>query len=325
MKIRHRFGTLIVMIFMMTMLGACNKNKDELVLVTTEAVTTEATEELTTETSTEELVATEELTDREKSITYQEMYDANKGDMLLAGGESYSMNTIYYALGEETFSEYRFLGFDSQGMYSQVYEDSDGYIEILDAANSYWYIVKDNQLSILIYPEPLVAAAIIDSNHNSMIFGLLGGEDSTEIVQQVYKIDGKLMVETVYGNASGENFLMEYMLDDTWKVQEFICYNMDGEKLTYSTVSGGASYDMPAMVTEAQAMAEGYRTITVTYVEEDELDMIYYTPVDVPVELSMVEYVAYSDQGCTTMWSEAEPDENGVYKDVTIYMKKNPQ
>ena len=51
--------------------------------------------------------------------------------------------------------------------------------------------------------------------------------------------------------------------------------------------------------------------------------MMYYTPVDVPIKLSMVEYGAYSDEGCTQEWVELEVDENGVYKDVTIFMKKN--
>ncbi len=320
MKRFQRFSIMVIAFTMMAGLVACNKKDDELVLVTTEAVT-ESTE--TTEVVTEEVTTTEELTDREKNITFQELYDANKGDTLLAGGISYSMDTVYYASGKETFSEYQFLGFDSRGMYSQAYEDSDDYVEILDAANNYWYVIEDNKLSVLIYPEPFVSAAIVDSNHNSMIFGLSGGQDGTEIVQDVYKADGKLMVETVYGNSEGVNYNMVYTLDDLWIVQEFDCYNMDGELISHSTVTEGAIYEVPAIVTQAMAMEQGYRTITVTYVDGEELDMMYYTPMDVPVVLSTIEYEAYSDQGCTVVWTESEPDENGVYKDVTIYMKKN--
>ncbi len=321
MRRLRRLGIIIVAFSMMAMLCACGKDKDELVLVTTEATTTEAT--TTEEATTEAEVATEELSDKDKGITYEDMYDANRGDVLLSGGVSYGMNTIYYALGEETFSEYQFLGFDNQGMYAQVYENSDGDIEILDTANNYWYVFEENQLSVLIYPEPLVAAAIIESNHNAMIFGLNGSEDSTEIVQDVYRMDGKLMVETVYGDSSGINYLMQYTLDDSWKVQEFYCYSMDVELLSYSFVTGGVTYEVPELITQAQAMEQGYRTITITYVDSDEMDMTYYTPLDVPVKLSMVEYQAYSDQACTTIWSEVEPNEDGVYMDVTIYMKKN--
>lgn len=323
MRRLKRLGIIIAAFSMMAMLGACGKDKDELVLVTTEATAT-TTEATTTEEATTEVVAsTEEASNREKQITFQDLYDANKGDVLLSGGESYSLNTIYYALGEETFSEYEFLGFDGQGMYAQVYEDSDGSIELLDIANSYWYVFKENQLSVLIYPEPLVAAAIIESNHNAMIFGLNGSDGSTEIVQDVYRMDGKLMVETVYGDASGINYLMQYTLDDSWKVQEFNCYSMDGELLSYSFVTAGATYEVPEQISQAQAMEQGYRTITITYVDSDEMDMTYYTPVDIPVELSMIEYQAYSDQACTTTWSEVEPNEDGAYMDVTIYMKKN--
>ena len=56
---------------------------------------------------------------------------------------------------------------------------------------------------------------------------------------------------------------------------------------------------------------------------EDQIDMTYYTPLNVPIELSLMEYVAYSDQECTVEWALDEPGEDGVYKDVTIYLKKN--
>lgn len=312
-----KIGLTIMMMACATALVACGK-KDELVLVTTESTvaTTEATTEVTTEATTEE------LTEKEKRITYEDMYEANKGDALLSGGENYSINTIYYANGEEAFSEYQFLGFDSRGMYAQVYEDSDGYVKVLDAANNYWYQVKDNQLSVLLYPEPLVAAAIIDSNHNSMVFAL-SGDGGAEVVQEVYKQDGMLMVETEYAGINGEHFNLEYTLDDSWRVQQFDCYSIDGEKLSYSCVTVGASYEIPEPITEAMAMEQGYRTINVTYVDGDQLDMPYYTPMNVPVEISTLEYEAYSDQACTVPWSEVAPDETGVYMDVTIYMKKN--
>ena len=317
MRRLKRICLTIIMVACATALVACGK-KDELVLVTTESTvtTTEATTEVTTEDTTEE------LTEREKRITFQDMYDANKGDVLLSGGENYSINTIFYANGEETFSEYQFLGFDSRGMYAQIYEDSDGYLKVLDAANNYWYQVKDNQVSILLYPEPLVSAAIIDSNHNSMIFGL-AGDSGAEVVQEVYRQDGKLMVETLYADTSGLSYSMKYTLDDKWKVQQYDCYSLDGEKLSYSQVIAGDSYDIPESITEAMAMEQGYRTINITYVDGDQFDMPYYTPLDVPVEISTLEYDAYSDEACTVSWSEVAPDEAGVYMDVTIYMKKN--
>jgi len=311
----------VATVLMLGLLTACDKKEDELVLVTTEAVATEATQEVTTEEITEEL--TEEATGGDKSISYQDMYDANKGDVLLASGESYSINTIFYSNGKESYSEFQFLGFDDRGMYTQIYEDSDGYVEILDAANNYWYVVKDNKLSVLIYPEPLAAAAIIDSNHNSMIFELSGREEGTETVEAVYRKDGKLCVDTVYGETKSDQLKMKYILQDNWIVQEYGCYDIKGELLSYAKVTQGATYDIPKIVADAMAMEEGYRTINFTYVDGDQLDMTYYTAVDVPVELELIEYIAYSDEQCTTVWSEIEADENGVYKDVTIYMKKN--
>ena len=322
MKNTHRYGLTLVIVCLMTMLGACQKKEDELVLVTTEATTTEAVAVTTTEAVVDE-DATEEAIGRENSMSFEDLYQCNKGDALLAGGVSYGMNTIYYSGDEEKYSEYQFLGFDDAGMYAQVYEDSNGRVEILDAANSYWYVIEDNQLSVLLYPEPLVAAAIIDSNHNSMIFGLASTNGSAEVVTDVYRKSGKLMVETEYSNVSGEGYMLEYTLDDSWKVEEFYCYDKEGGKVSYSLVTAGATYEIPEMVTEAMAMEEGYRTVSIVYVDGDQMDISYYTPQKVPVQLSTLEYVAYSDQACSAAWNEIEPDENGVYKDVTIYMKKS--
>lgn len=323
MKKIHRIGTLITALILAMSLGACNKEDDKLVLVTTESKGTTDTELSTTESVTTESQVTEEISDRDKGITYQDMYEANRGDVLLSGGTSYGMNTIYYSGDKEVYSEYQFLGFDAQGMYAQVYEDSEGRVEILDAANNYWYVVDGNQLSVLIYPEPYVASAIVDSKHNAFIFTLSAGEDATEIVENVYRENGKLVVETVFGNSEGENYQMEYILDDDWGVEEYYCYNMDQEKISHSIVTAGDTYEVPEVITEAQAMTDGYRTITVTYMDSDEMDMVYYAPVDIPVEISLMDYVAYSDAACTTVWAEAEPDENGIYKDVTIYMKED--
>lgn len=310
---------IIITTMLMAVLTACGDDKsDELILIpvtTTEATTTEAT------TTEEPVATTEEASEKDKAITIQQLRDANRGDALLAGGLSYGLETIYYSGDKEVYSEYHFLGFDHEGMYAQVYEDSDGYAKLLDMSNNYWYVIEENQLSILIYPEQLVGAAIIDSNHNDMLFSFTDSDTGTELVQEVYRRDGVLVVETLYGSSSGESYYMEYMLDDQWMVQEYYCYDADGNKVSYSKVLPGESYQIPDMVTEAKDMEEGYRTITVTFTDGAQLDGTYYTPLNVPIEISTIEYVAYSDAGCTTPWKEVEPDEAGVYKDVTIYMK----
>lgn len=324
MKLTRKYSTLLIALLLMTVLGGCNSKKDdELVLVTTEAVTTETTEATTEAIVTEE--TTESALGRENSISFEDICDCNMGDTLLSGGVSYGMNTIYYSGEEEVYSEYEFLGFDSLGMYSQIYEDSDGSVEILDAANNYWYIVKDNQISVLVYPESLVAAAIIESNHNSMIFGLNDPKNGVEKATNRFRRDGRLIVETKYDSVSGESYMLEYTLDENWRVEEYYCYDMNGEKISYSYMTSGATYEVPEQITQAQAMEQGYRTINIVYVDGEQTGLPYYTPLDIPVELSLIEYEAYSDQECTTPWKEIQPDENGVYMDVTIYMKKPVQ
>lgn len=319
MKRTQGIKLFVISSVLMTVLTACGNDKDdELILIpvtTTEATTTEAT------TTEDPGPSTEEASEKDKAITIQQLRDANRGDILLAGGVSYGMETIYYSGDKEVYSEYNFLGFDNEGMYAQVYEDSDGYVKLLDMANNYWYVVDENQLSILIYPEQLVGAAIIDSNHNDMVFSFTDSNAGTELVQTVYMREGVLVVETLYGSSTGENYYLEYTLDDNWMVQDYYCYDKAGNKISYSKVLPGESYQVPDMVTEAKAMEAGYRTVNVTFADGAQLDSTYYTPLNVPIDISTIEYMAYSDVSCTTPWKEVEPDETGVYKDVTIYMK----
>ena len=119
----------------MLALTACGK-EDKRVLVTTEAAASQSdattTEDILAdireeaENTTEEEKKREPASEEDKKVTMEAIYDANKGDTLLAGGNNYSLNTIYYSDGVEVYSEYQFLGFAEDGTYLQAYEDSNG-------------------------------------------------------------------------------------------------------------------------------------------------------------------------------------------------------
>ena len=134
----------------MLALTACGK-EDKLVLVTTEAAASQSdattTEDILAdireeaENTTEEEKKREPASEEDKKVTLEAIYDANKGDTLLAGGNNYSLNTIYYSDGVEVYSEYQFLGFDEDGTYLQAYEDSNGIVQVLDKEYGYWYLI----------------------------------------------------------------------------------------------------------------------------------------------------------------------------------------
>lgn len=96
----------------MLTLTACGK-EDKLVLVTTEAVASQSdaatTEDILAdirqeaENATEEQKKREPASEEDKKVTLEAIYDANKGDTLLAGGNNYSLNTIYYSDGVEVY------------------------------------------------------------------------------------------------------------------------------------------------------------------------------------------------------------------------------
>ena len=236
---------------------------------------------------------------------------------MLAGGHNYSLNTIYYSDGVEVYSEYQFLGFDEDGTYLQAYEDSNGIVQVLDKEYGYWYLIdEDKTCYALIYPEPNVADAIINTNHNDMIISLT---EADQTIKDIYREDGDLVVETNYKNDNA-SYVFHYVLDDNYKVLEYYCYDANGEKVSYSWVTEGNSYTYPeAIATAHESMMT--RTVTFKILEGKGLESSYTVPVDKPVQLALLEYKAYTDEACTTTWEETA-DDSGMYTDEVIYLKR---
>lgn len=316
-----------VMAAAMLTLTACGK-EDKLVLVTTEAAASQSdattTEDILAdireeaENTTEEEKKREEASEEDKKVTLEDIYNANKGDTLLAGGENYSLNTIYYSNGVEQYSEYQFLGFAQDGTYLQAYEDSNGLVQVLDKEYGYWYLIDtDGICYALIYPEPSVADAIINANHNDMIISLT---EADQKIKDIYREDGRLVVETDYNN-DGDAYVFQYVLDDSYKVLEYYCYDNTGEKVSYSWVTEGIDYTYPDEIAKVhESMIT--RTVTFKTMEGKGLESSYTVPVDKPVQLALLEYKAYTDEACTTEWEE-KADDSGMYTDEVIYLKRD--
>lgn len=311
----------------MLALSACGK-EDKLVLVTTETAASQSdastTEDILAdiredaENTTEEAPARTEASEADKKITLEQIYDANKGDTLLADGENYSLNTIYYGDGVEQYSECQFLGFTEDGNYLQAYEDSNGIVQVLDKEHGYWYLIDSDKICYaLIYPEPGVADAVINANHNDLIISLT---EADQTIRDIYREDGDLVVETDY-QTDETKYVFKYILDDTYKVLEYYTYSSSGEKLSYSWVTKGNTYTFPDEIQSAHESMMN-RTVTFQIQEGKGISSSYTVPVDKPVQLALLEYKAYSDEACTTTWEESEA-ENGMYGDETIYLKRD--
>jgi len=320
MKSLHK--KIISIMIILASLGFTGCEDDKLVMVTTESSTEVATttEQLATQedATTEEVVNKVPATDEEAKITLQQIYDANKGDILLAGGKNYSLNTIYYLNDEEVYSEYQFLGFDSSGNYLQVYEDSEGFVQLLDKYNGYWYMVENNELSCLIYPEPGTADTIINYNHNDLLMS--PPTESGEEIKEIYRADDELTVETTY-KSDTEEFVFKYILSDDLRILAYYTYDIQGTMISYSWVTDGAVYTIPEEITKMMN-SENWRNVTVTFPNGDAVDNMFIVPAELPVKVRMVEYSAYSDAEFTTQWTISQVMETGLYGDETIYMKK---
>ncbi len=316
-----------VMAAAMLALTACGK-EDKLVLVTTEAAASQSDATMTediladireeAESTTEAEKKREEASAEDKKITLEDIYNANKGDTLLADGDNYGLNTIYYSDGVEVYSEYQFLGFAEDGTYLQAYEDSNGIVQVLDKEHGYWYLIDEDKICYaLIYPEPGVADAIINTNHNDMIISLT---EADQKIKDIYREDGDLAVETDYVNDDSQ-YIFKYILDDSYKVLEYYTYDSTGEKLSYSWVTKGNSYTFPEEIATAHESMLN-RTVTFQIQEGKGISSSYDVPADKPVQLALMEYKAYTDEACTKTWEETEA-ENGIYPDETIYLKRD--
>ena len=311
------------------LLSGCKK-EDKLVLVTTEAQAHSETDATTeediladireeAESTTEEKTVRKEASEEEKQITLEDIYNANKGDTLLADGENYALNTIYYIDDVEQYSEYQFLGFSEDGGYLQAYEDSQGVVQVLDKEHGYWFYVDENIVYALIYPEPSVADAIINANHNDMVISLT---EADQTIRDIYREDDNLVVETDYINNS--KYVFKYILDDTYKVLEYYCYDTDGQKLSYSWVTKGGEYELPDEISSVwEAMMT--REVVFKFVDSDGLQTSYTVPINKPVQLALLEYKAYMDEECTVEWEESDTDDNGFFPDETIYLKRSAE
>lgn len=320
MKSLHKKIMSILAILMSFGFTGCED--DKLVMVTTES-STEApvtTEEIASQedATTEEVVNKVPATEEEAKITLQQLYEANKGDLLLAGGKNYSLNTIYYLNDEEVYSEYQFLGFDSNGNYLQVYEDSEGFVQLLDKYNCYWYIIENNVLSCLIYPEPGTADTIINYNHNDLIMS--PPTETGEEIKEIYRVDDELTVETSY-KSDTEEFVFKYIISDDLKILAYYTYDMEGTMISYSWITDGAVYTVPEEITQMMN-TENKRNVTIAFPNGDAVDNMFIVPAELPVQVRMVEYSAYSDIEFTIPWTTSQVTETGLYGDETIYMKK---
>lgn len=300
--------------------------KDELVLVTTEKKAEETSEqdektedEADAAPVAENETVTEEASEEEQKLTLEDLQSANSGDALLAGGQSCSVNTVYYANGTEIYSEYRFLGFEENGSYIQVYENSEGDVEVLDNYNQCWYVYEDNALYTKICPENGVSARLVDYTHNHTVISFY----DDETLCTVYREDGKLVFETEYTDNTEELYTCKYYVDDNLLVDEIYCYDASGEKLFYTWVTRGAVYNTPDEILAILNGEVQTRMIQVHYPEGDGYDNVFLAPTQYPVVLELYQYTVYTDEGCTQLWSKDISGADGLYGDVSIYLRNN--
>ncbi|MBE5943838.1 MAG: hypothetical protein E7258_02850 [Lachnospiraceae bacterium] len=316
----------IVLLLLLVLIALTGCGNDKVVLMTTEDNQVSDTKEITEsevpvvqiEDLTTEEKNREEATAEEKNITIAQIYEANSGDVFLKDGKGYSVNTIYYSHGTEVYSELQYLGFDEYGMYMQAYEDSEGYVEVLDSGNLCWYIVRNGQVSTLIYPENGMADIMIDYSHNDMVIS--DPASSGETIVDVYKLNGDLVVETSLVSEFDEEYLNRYVLDENYRIITGECYEED-ELISSFWTTENAVYNESEELTAIRSDLEK-RLVTVSYPDGSGVEYIYQIPRQCPVELKLFASVAYADEACNTKWVEINPMSDGFYADENIYVKK---
>ena len=313
---------LLGMILFLSLVGC---GKEDITLKTTENINNESTNEPSTTSdiapvqvmeATTEYVNIEEASEEDKQITLQQIYVANNGDALLVDNDGYSVNTVYYADGTEIYSELQYMGFDSDGMYMQAYEDSEGYVEILDSVNMCWYVVEDESVSTVLYPEEGMAAVTIDYTHNNMV--MANPKDGEATITKIYRADGYLVVEVDAITEYDEKLQYKYVMEDDYRILECSCYE-EGELVSYYWTTTNAVYNEPELITQIKQNSDK-RLITVGFPDGSGIEYIYQVPKEYPVSIKIFGSVAYSDIDCTREWNEISPMTDGNYADENIFL-----
>lgn len=349
MKKLYRYTVQLILAFALLLLGGCG-DKDELVLITTERKAEDNTassgdmeqkqqepeESEIALPATEAAPSTEEASEEDKAVTLEAVYAANSGDKLLAGSQGCSVNTIYYSSGTEVYSEYRFLGFGENGSYVQAYENSKGNVEVLDNYNQCWYVVEDNRICTKIYPEEGVTPRLISSSHNDIVFSV----EEAGRLQNVYRENGKLVLEAIdeesdeepeaetdteSNNESGLDshiqYMYKYYVTDELLVDEIDCYDSAGEKISHTWVTRDAVYNTPDEILELLSGNAEQRAVSIEYPQGGGVSALYFVPARYPVMMETMWYAMYEDKECTMPWMGEHPTEQGLYGDLTVYLR----
>lgn len=328
-KIRKMASTLLVMLSI-ALIGGCGKKDDQLHMVTTEHITeVEETTEDPVDQEIEQMEeesrngkTTEAALQEDKLVTLSQIKTANSGDSLLVDGKSVSINRIYYGDEGEAASEYEFLGFDEDGNYTQVYENSEGYVQVYDKINNYWYVftgdADDKKTLTLIYPEDDIASYLVENNHTETFFSC----PSTAVIRDIYRQEGNLVMEVESSDDS--ELYVAYTLDENLRVLEMTTYyTEDGSKYNYCFTDLDAKYEFPEFVSNMKN-DEARRAINVVYVnEENGFGGVYDVSATNPVDFRTTGHSIYMDEACTVEWAAEYDKINslGFYEDLTIYIQ----
>lgn len=329
----HRITTALLLTITLSLLGGCGNKDESLHMITTEKSTeTTDEEETTTEKSeldkeiddmAEESVqkTTEAATEADKAITIEQIRAANTGDALLVDGKSVSISKTYYGEDGECATEYEYLGFDSDGVYTQVYQNSEGYVQIYDKYNNYWYVYTgENSETVpltLIYPEDDIASYLIETNHTNTVFSA----NTNDTIKDVYRIDGELVVEI--DSSTDTDYYVAYTLDEDLRILEYTTYEKESNtKYCYCYTDLDAKYEFPSFV-EDMKNKDYVRAVNIFYVDGDGYGSRYEVSAKYPVDFRTTTYTVYVDEECTTEWTSDydNTDSTGLYTDLTLYLR----
>ncbi|MGN0436149.1 MAG: hypothetical protein ACI4D8_05950 [Wujia sp.] len=262
--------------------------------------------------------STEEASEEDRAITLEDISYANRGDILLMDRDGYSATTVYYSSGTEIYEETEYIGFDEDGEYFQGYENSEGSAELLDVENQCWYELKGNELTILIYPEDGVADVMIDIAHNGVVYHL-PTNDEEEIITDVYRENGHLIVMTQYTTGLTDTYRRKFVLDDQYRILEIYCYDEEEELYSHTRTTENSVFNIPDDIANVITSTRK-RTVSVVYTLQDGVGNEYQLPAAYEISIKLYNKKAYSDAQCSEVWDSRNALVGEYYVDEVIYL-----
>lgn len=269
----------------------------------------------------------------EESFKSADFYAANAMDKLVtAPGECFaSTSTVTYADGSTLAYTY-VAGLDANGEKFYVYENQQGYVDIMEGGRGYGFDNESGQYYMVAFLDDTYDAKMEQFWNNYPLSFIGDSSHDDDYIINIERLGEKIQITYDFPNEMEDeevkNILAYYTLyADTFILDKSIAIFVAADGQTVKTYEATYAHTKDYQIDNRfAALFTGSAMRTVTYVKypgtAEEVTYVYTLPQNAKLYMSMAEGLAfYTDAACTEVFQGVSMDENGLYpEEQTLYV-----